>query len=281
MSYQDIFHITNWEKATYNEKLAALQALENDYAARQGRPPCTIQPEELDPDEVGYYFNEDNTILINKEFLIGLDPEHEWAHISHYMCVNTILHEGRHAYQYFAMSHDVHHDKEEVRKWRENAKIYYTSEIDLYRLQPLERDAYDYAETETNNIFADLEANFGENRWYRYFSNIFVIEKNEAEISALNHYGLDYIQEIDQRISDEYKKKLEKELAPKKLPDLSNKSPKDILDSFKFLKVSGQLKDKDMTGVRDIRNLVSEAVEERKALSEVINWKERDSELER
>jgi hypothetical protein len=180
--YQDIFHTSNWEEATYEEKLAALQTLENDYAARQGRPPCKIQPEELDPEEIGYYYEKTNEILINKDLLNGLDPEHKRAHTCNYLCVNTILHEGKHTYQNHAVNHDVHPDNEEVRKWRENNEIYYGSgsEFDMYRLQPLERDAYDYAETEMDNVFADLESKFGENQWFDYFSNTLALDKIEA-----------------------------------------------------------------------------------------------------
>ncbi|BCU80790.1 hypothetical protein JIR001_05730 [Polycladomyces abyssicola] len=37
VSYPNIFRWLNWEEASFDERLRALQLLENDHASRQGR----------------------------------------------------------------------------------------------------------------------------------------------------------------------------------------------------------------------------------------------------
>ena len=137
----EAFQPRAWERLDRGERLAALQGAEDAIAGIQRRDPLPVRVQEgaREGDYGGYNGHE---ILIGKDS-IGNEPVNE--------VVNTLAHEGRHAYQDYAMEHpDVHHDPKEVAAWRYN--IYDTGYIEPevdpvgYRNQPVEADAWAYGD---------------------------------------------------------------------------------------------------------------------------------------
>lgn len=143
-----------WEGLSVNERLEALQTLECKLAEIQGRDPVLVLYSET-PGENGHYDPETRTITLNAEQLSNPRQRLE--------LVDTIAHEGRHAYQHYATEHPgFHPDAREVEAWRENFVHYRngTKEGLLdYRLQPIEADAWSYGHLVKDAFsFADMDS---------------------------------------------------------------------------------------------------------------------------
>lgn len=75
----------------------------------------------------------------------------------------------------------------------------------MYRLQPLERDANDYANRETNRLFEYLEKKLGENIGFKEYKSAYQIDdKQDAIEDAIRAFGKNYTKEIDDTIHKEY-----------------------------------------------------------------------------
>ncbi len=90
--------------------------------------------------EWGAFDVETKEIVLNSNLLVDSNPE---------KVMKTILHETRHAYQYFAINYPdkVYIDDDTLKAWKDNFKHYISPELDYeaYRNQPLEKDAEDFA----------------------------------------------------------------------------------------------------------------------------------------
>jgi len=140
-----------WADASQEERLATLQKAENGAANIQGRDPMPVTLDtEARPEEKGYYDGE--RIRIG-EYSLNNDDVSEVA--------NTLAHEGRHAYQDYAIEHPgFHSDGDDVRSWRENMQPGNYVEpddqrfnYDEYRNQPIERDAFRYGDTIEQGVY--------------------------------------------------------------------------------------------------------------------------------
>ena len=140
----------NWENLDPGERLETLQELENKLAEIQGRPPAPVFARPLPPGNMGYFDPTTNSISIGHEMLY--DPSMRLE------LIDTIAHEGRHAYQHYAVEHPgFHPDEHEVEYWRMNFENYLSSDFfgfEIYRGQPVEVDAFRYGDT-VCGIFAD------------------------------------------------------------------------------------------------------------------------------
>ena len=143
-----------WEGLSVNERLETLQTLEDKLAEIQGRPPVAVLASET-PGENGHYDPATRTITLNIEQLNDADCRMS--------LIDTIAHEGRHAYQHYAVEHPgFHGNHKEVSAWRENFKNYVDGHKDgllAYRLQPLEADAWRYGHLVSDALgFAEMDA---------------------------------------------------------------------------------------------------------------------------
>ena len=133
----------NWEQLSDTERLSVLQDAEYCMADIQERPPVEVGICQAGSGEFGYYDPEDNQIWIGS---------YEFENSGAQENLNTVVHEGRHAYQDHAISNPgFHSDQGEVDDWSENFDNYYKAEIygdEIYRNQPVEKDAYLYASSE-------------------------------------------------------------------------------------------------------------------------------------
>lgn len=140
-----------WRGLQVDEKLAILRAIEQETALREGRQPCKVVGEFIPSNEdgitLGYYNRGTRLITINTE---QLDPRGKYGN-DYGRMVNTILHEGRHAYQHQAVAGEIDHDdKQELATWADNMQpghyITYERNPRGYFNQPIERDARSFAE---------------------------------------------------------------------------------------------------------------------------------------
>lgn len=140
----------NWAVLDSSSRLEVLQNVEDRMATIQGRPAVEIKPTELSPGTYGYY--DGQGITINAADLNG-----NQMHISEF--VDTIVHEGRHAYQDFAIANPgTVSDPAIVAAWAENMQPgnYLTAEDygqEAYLNQPVEADAWNYAGQVTAALF--------------------------------------------------------------------------------------------------------------------------------
>lgn len=143
-----------WEGLAPTERLEALQTIECKLAEIQGRDPVRVLASTI-PGENGHYDPLTRTITVNVEQLSDAKARLE--------LIDTIAHEGRHAYQHYAIEHPgFHPNKQEVDAWRENFKNYRDGKkfgfLD-YRLQPVEADAWNFGHLVKDAFaFADMDA---------------------------------------------------------------------------------------------------------------------------
>ncbi|QKG83373.1 hypothetical protein GXN76_02065 [Kroppenstedtia pulmonis] len=267
----DRFHLSHWKDLSFEERLKALQDLEHHYAKEQGREPRNVESEKIPGlNYMGYYDPSQDIIKINEDHIKQDD--------FHYCCVETVIHEGRHAYQEDAIVGIVSHpDAGEVQKWKENAIAYKDKPYFMYRLQPLERDANDYANGQTYNLFQELEQRHGKNKGFKkYVKKYHIKDKEYAIEDAQDRFGEQYIQRIDEEIHKEYVKLVENEQVHYKINGIEFNPDRSVKESVK-----GRTSIPDAH--RNAQVLLNEAKEERHQAQSLVLMKnmERDGGKER
>lgn len=131
----------SWDGMTMNERADVLADLEASMADATGRPGAEVRFEPLGPGEWGVFNPNTNEMTINADKLADPDNFGE--------LVDTVAHEGRHAYQDFALRNpDAHADKEQLARWADNCEpgryIRFEDDPEGYRNQPIEADAWDF-----------------------------------------------------------------------------------------------------------------------------------------
>ncbi|HUW64046.1 MAG TPA: hypothetical protein VMW83_05030 [Spirochaetia bacterium] len=136
--------VHRWQLLDISERRMALEEIENMIAQSQNRPSCDVCFITMKGHLSGYYHG--GSIYLNALLIEQDQPK---------PAIETVLHEGRHAYQHYATNHPGFHKNEaEVVIWRNNLKNYITPEVHLmkYFSQPVEVDARDFAQLQVNNI---------------------------------------------------------------------------------------------------------------------------------
>lgn len=191
----NVFGKDNWNQASLSDKKQALQNLENHYAAEQGRSPIILQFTNLG--NAGGFNAANNTTQIDNKLLVNGDS------FKRYLVVDTVIHEGRHAYQNYAIQHPgIHTNQDEEQKWRENDLVYFdanTNDQYKYRFQAQERDAYGYTAGEMGRIFKNIP---GEEHIYSQYEQIINKHDNRFALEAEADLGKDYIQKIDAEVAE-------------------------------------------------------------------------------
>ena len=140
-----------WAALSETERIGVLQEAENRLATSQGRPPQTVygfrQPgatESITYGELGER---------NGKFGIHINT-HTYAASNRAEMVNTLVHEGRHAYQDHAVTmQGFHGNTKEVKSWAWNYPSRYHHSGARYYAQPNERDAYTFANEVTSQLY--------------------------------------------------------------------------------------------------------------------------------
>ena len=100
-----------WQALDFDARLATLQNVEDTMAHIQGRPQVAVTPQEMGEGVFGSF--DGQAICINQDQLGSDMPAHEF--------VDTVVHEGRHAYQDYLVSHpEIVSDSTTVSQWAEN-----------------------------------------------------------------------------------------------------------------------------------------------------------------
>ena len=146
MTQMEGLEFTEWKELPFDKRVDLLQHIENEVSPIAHRPSCSIQIESLGKGYFGYYSPKTETITINSDYIKSND-------ISDYREVlDTIFHEGRHAYQYYNLTErEVHPRQGDLSNWKANLFDYGYQEASTqgfaaYYLQPQEADARAFAE---------------------------------------------------------------------------------------------------------------------------------------
>jgi hypothetical protein len=161
-------------------------------------------------------------VLEPATWTIKVNAEHIQNNALEFSAVNTVLHEGRHAYQQTAIkTPGLRHDQEQVRLWAENQTVYIQNSekmFYIYRNQPVERDADKYANHELKQIFDRLEQKYGKSEICQRYGNVVEAEAQFVADKSREKYGDNFEVKIDKAIRQAYelKKGLNGEKAPEK-----------------------------------------------------------------
>lgn len=148
----------NWKNLSVEQRTALLNTIEQKIAKIEHRPPLPIKVEKMDPRTFGYQDNYNKLIALNSKYVMSDSKE------AYNQVIETIIHEGRHAYQHYNVDKKCIHDSlSVVNTWRENFynpkyKYYSGSSVvvigptkvedvgyRLYYYQPVEIDARNFA----------------------------------------------------------------------------------------------------------------------------------------
>lgn len=151
------FDMSTWENLCEDDKISKLCTLEDNMANLLGRSAVEINFKDLTSESdillgsksYGYFDRASNEIYINSSLLNSSEDLPE--------IVNTVIHEGVHAYQYQCVYDGLHHDDpNQVEEWAENFANYKKASeygMETYVNQPLELHANAVAYNITNSLF--------------------------------------------------------------------------------------------------------------------------------
>lgn len=148
----------NWKNLSLEQRTELLNTIEYRIAKIQHRPPLPIKVEKMASNVFGYQDSYNKLIALNSKFVMS-DSKEAYKDV-----IDTIIHEGRHAYQHYNVDKKCVHDSlSEVNTWRENfydpKYKYYSGNtlvvigpnkvgdvgFRLYYYQPVEIDARNFA----------------------------------------------------------------------------------------------------------------------------------------
>lgn len=122
-SVEDL-RLENWSKLSLSEREELLNRVEQHIAAIEHRPALKVEIQQLEPRHLGYQSASEHKIVLNSLYVGENDPA------MHREVLDTIVHEGRHAYQHYNVDVKmIHESGSEVESWREN---FYNPEYQYY-----------------------------------------------------------------------------------------------------------------------------------------------------
>lgn len=165
----DLFAHDTWANLDFDTKKNALQALENDFAFQQHRPPVKVEVSHLRDTVYGGWNEDRGSIVINENLLTNgtlfSNPKHGPMADINMQLFDTVAHEGYHAYQTYARNiPGFHEDAEQVARWSQNEGHYFES-WPHYAIQPLESDAWAFGHEATTRAFPGIEDRNGSEPW--------------------------------------------------------------------------------------------------------------------
>jgi len=143
----------DWKEMSFEQRYETLKNMENQIANIAHRPACELHIQNMEEGLYGYYDNNTKDITINSRY-IASDTFEDYKE-----CLDTLIHEGRHAYQDYNMyTREVHPRGGEVTNWKTNDIKYgyqdvYHCGFEAYEMQPVECDARAFAEDVLNSYF--------------------------------------------------------------------------------------------------------------------------------
>lgn len=150
-----------WSSMKEASRLAVLQEVENRRAAADGREPAKVCVGDKDafshPGSLGVYFDGLGEIHLNYRYFSDKSPFHSGAG-----ALGVLLHEGRHAYQFFRIHNGITDQSAEILKEWASSQGYYIApdgsafSVALYGLQAIEDDARRFSRRELQKIIHNL-----------------------------------------------------------------------------------------------------------------------------
>ena len=144
---------SEWKELSYEERMEVLQEVEFKIAEIAHRPPCYVSSKSLGEGHYGYYTPGTNSLVVNSDVLSSNS-------FSDYKeTLDTLIHEGRHAYQDYNLNErEVHPRSGDVSNWRLNEERFGYQDAEhcgmkAYALQPVEADARAFAEDVLKQYF--------------------------------------------------------------------------------------------------------------------------------
>lgn len=146
MSSMKAIDYNEWKEMVYDKRMEVLQQLENKIATISHRPTCEVCAKHLANGHMGSYSQDSNKIIINSDYI------HSNSEDAYGKVLDTLIHEGRHAYQYYNLYvREVHPRQGEVSNWYINEIEYGYQDVKrfgfkIYAMQPVEADARAFSE---------------------------------------------------------------------------------------------------------------------------------------
>lgn len=134
-----------WKDLSTNGRIEVLQQIENEVSKIACRPSCEVTAQSLGKRYYGYFDPETYLITVNSDYLTS--NYEDYGEI-----IDTIIHEGRHAYQsYNLYGEEVHPSKGDIHNWAINQFEIGYQDVETYGfkdywMQPVEADARKFAE---------------------------------------------------------------------------------------------------------------------------------------
>lgn len=224
------FRNENWNKMNASERLEALQQLEIISAEKNHSCPQKITAKELEGAVYGYF--DGTEIVVNKYILengmmiknVQDEETGEMEQLSYRIqdaniqMMDTIFHEDYHSFQEQAVNGEIPMEtleamgvtKEILRDWQANNTVlnYVDPEVDgcLYRIQELERTAFQAGESNTKEAFVYLNAKYGEEpNFGKYMQSIENSNYSKNLNMAQMRYGdVDIVDTLQKKMNERY-----------------------------------------------------------------------------
>lgn len=188
------FKLKNWLKLSEGKRQKVLEKIEKKYAKKLKRPmlPIVIN---IDPgwESLGMFENKKNKKLLHISINLIKKPE------LRFHALETILHEGRHAYQH----HLIYKSKLgffafKEKRWKKNYSGYIKSSDDplFYSMQPIERDAQKFAIKEMRK----MRYRFNKERDYHITMEHMINRYEDSERELKERHGLFYKVALNRKI---------------------------------------------------------------------------------
>lgn len=136
----------DWKNLSFEQRVAILQLVEGVVAEITHRPSCAINTKKMGSKNYGYFSPSTGDITLNSRY-IKSDSYADYKE-----CLDTVIHEGRHAYQHYNLTQrEVHPREGDLANWKSNEFEYGYQSAQIngfksYWLQPQECDARAFAE---------------------------------------------------------------------------------------------------------------------------------------
>ena len=153
MSCMEGLEYSEWKELSAEERIEVLQKIETKIAEIAHRPASFISTKSLGEGHYGYYTPGTNHIVINSDVISSNSFE------DYKDALDTLVHEGRHAYQDYNLNgREVHPRSGDVSNWKLNEEDYGYQDAQhcgfkAYELQPVEADARAFAEDVLKQYF--------------------------------------------------------------------------------------------------------------------------------
>ena len=194
------FKRRKWIKYNTQKRLKIYQAVEKKFAKKQKREPLEVVVHPNDNWQCLGMFSvskNQSRILINNDLLVDISLR--------FHGLETIIHEGRHAYQYEIINKKLPWYAFRAKRWRKNWEGYIPSAENsvVYNAQEVEQDAQKYALTQMLKLKRKYK---NDNDWEQTIAvNKYRLEHSQDQ--ARKEYGIFYKHKINRIIKNKAKDK--------------------------------------------------------------------------